>query len=352
MEQGMNICSNITEAIGNTPLIKIESLSKATGCLILAKAEFMNPGGSIKDRAARHMIQQAVKNGELQQGGWIVEATSGNTGLGISLVALTCGYKFMFCIPSNKSPEKIDILRTMGAEVILCTPGLPKTDDQHYHNVARAKAKELGGLYVNQYYNKSNWQAHYETSGPEIWQQTAHKITHFVTAPGTGGTLGGISRYLKDQDPKIEIIALNVPGSSIEPATTRNEDGTLSFVLKKEAIGTTILEGIGPDSMYLGITESKVDKYYDIDNEISVIHMMKYLLKHDGLFLGGSGAYNVLGAYLQAKKSGPGGVIVTVLCDHGSKYITTLWDNKFLKEKGIELKESESDTLELSLIHI
>ncbi len=323
-----DICLGFAGAIGKTHLIKIESLSAATGCTILGKAEFLNLGGSVKDRAALFMVQQAEKDGAIAPGGTIVEGTAGNTGIGLALVANDRGYRCAIVMPNNQSQEKIDLLRTLGAEVELVPP-VPFSNPGNFYHVARDRAQSLeNAFWANQFENIANSEAHYQTTGPEIWQQAGMELDGIVMSSGTGGTIGGVTAYLKQQNPQIASYLIDPTGS-----------GLYSFVTSGEfkAEGTSITEGIGINRETANFRRAKLDgAFQGTDQE--VIEMAYYLLKHDGLFVGSSAALNVVGAVRLARKLGEGKVIATILCDGGGRYQSRMFNSEWLAEKGLTPK--------------
>eukprot|EP01136_Pigoraptor_vietnamica_P031971 Opistho-1_new@93241 len=321
-------------AIGNTPLIRIASLSRETGCDIYAKAEHMNPAGSVKDRAARRMILNAEKEGRLVPGrGVVVEGTGGNTGVALAMVARQRGYKTVFTMPDTVSQEKIDLMTLFGAEVVL-RPVLPFSDPLHYYHAADRIAKEReGGFFANQFENTSNFDAHFEETGPEIWRQTNGRVDGFVCSSGTGGTMAGVSTYLRQQNPSIAVHLIDPPGS-----------GLLSYVERGvfEADGKTITEGIGIMRLTANFARAKVDSaFFGTDRE--TVEMGYYLLKHDGLFVGPSAALNCVGAVKLARKLGPGKSIVTVLCDGGDRYRSKMYNSAWIAEKGLAPEWTRTD---------
>jgi cysteine synthase A len=320
-----DICLGFAGAIGNTHLIKIESLSAATGCTILGKAEFLNLGGSVKDRAALFMVQQAEKDGEIAPGGTIVEGTAGNTGIGLALVANSRGYRSVIVMPNNQSQEKIDLLLTLGAEVELVPP-VPFSNPGNFYHVARDRAQGLeNAFWANQFENIANSEAHYQTTGPEIWHQAGMELDGIVMSSGTGGTIGGVTAYLKEQNPQIASYLIDPTGS-----------GLYNFVTSGEfkAEGTSITEGIGINRETANFRRAKLDgAFQGTDQE--VIEMAYYLLKHDGLFVGSSAALNVVGAVRLARKLGQGKVIATILCDGGGRYQSRMFNPDWLAEKGL-----------------
>jgi len=312
-------------AIGNTPLIEIPSLSQATGCRILGKAEFLNPGGSVKDRAALFMVLQAEKEGKLTQGGVVVEGTAGNTGIGLALVANARGYKCQIVMPNNQSQEKIELLRTLGAEVELVPP-VPFANPNNYYHLARRRAEEQeNAFWANQFENLANSEAHYRTTAPEIWQQTNGELDGIVMSSGTGGTIGGVTSYLKEQNSAIATYLIDPQGSALYSYVTTGE-------FKGE--GSSITEGIGIMRGTANFYRAKLDgAFRGTDRE--VVEMSHYLLQHDGLFVGSSAALNVVGAVRLARKLGRGKTIVTILCDGGGRYQSRLFNRTWLAERDL-----------------
>ncbi|MBD2187449.1 cysteine synthase A [Pseudanabaena mucicola] len=314
-----------TESVGNTPLIKIESLSEATGCTILGKAEFLNPGGSVKDRAALYMVLEAERTGALKAGGTIVEGTAGNTGIGLSLVANARGYRAVIVMPNNQSQEKIDLLRALGAEVELTNP-VPFSNPEHFYHTAQRRSQELANAFwANQFENISNSEAHYQTTAPEIWRQAGGEIDGVVMSSGTGGTIGGVTAYLKEQNPKIATYLIDPTGSGLYSYLTTGEF---------KAEGSSITEGIGINRATANFNRAKLDGAFRGTDQ-QVIEMAQYLLKHDGLFVGSSAALNVIGAVKLARKLGKGHTIATILCDGGGRYQSRMYNPEWLAEKGL-----------------
>ncbi|GBO56340.1 cysteine synthase [Pseudanabaena sp. lw0831] len=312
-------------SVGNTPLIKIESLSEATGCTILGKAEFLNPGGSVKDRAALFMVLEAEKAGTLKAGGTIVEGTAGNTGIGLALVANARGYRSVIVMPSNQSQEKIDLLRTLGAEVELTTPAPFSSADNYYH-VARKRSEEIANsFWANQFENLSNSDAHYHTTAPEIWSQTDGDLDGIVMSSGTGGTIGGVTAYLKEQNSQIATYLIDPTGSGLYSYMTTGEF---------KAEGNSITEGIGINRATANFNRARLDGAFQGTDQ-QVIEMSQYLLKHDGLFIGSSAALNAVGAVKLARKLGKGHTIATILCDGGGRYQSRMYNPEWLAEKGL-----------------
>ena len=326
----MQFHNGMIEAIGNTPLIKLKKASAETGCDILGKAEFMNPGQSVKDRAALYIIRDAEARGNLRPGGTIVEGTAGNTGIGIALVANALGYKSVIVIPETQSQEKKDMLRLAGAELIE-VPAVPYKDDNNYIKYSGRLAQELaessenGAVWANQFDNIANRQAHIETTGPEIWQQTEGKVDGFTCAIGTGGTLAGTAIYLKQQNPEIRIAAADPMGASMYHWLKHGE-------LRAE--GTSITEGIGQGRVTANIEGAPIDDAYQIPDE-QALPIVFDLLLEEGLCLGGSSGINIAGAMHLARDLGPGHTIVTILCDFGTRYQSKLFNPAFLEEKGL-----------------
>ena len=330
----MQIRNDIVEAIGNTPLIKLKHASERTGCTILGKAEFMNPGQSVKDRAALFIIEDAVKRGTLKPGGIIVEGTAGNTGIGLALVANALGYRTVIVIPDTQSQEKKDTLRLCGAELIE-VPAVPYSNPNNYVKVSGRLAEQLdksephGAIWANQFDNVANRQGHLETTGPEIWDQTDGKVDGFVCAVGTGGTLAGVGIALKDRKSAVKIAIADPLGAALYSYYTRGE-------LKSE--GSSITEGIGQGRITKNLEGAPIDLAYQIPDE-EAVPIIFDLLEHEGLCLGGSSGINVAGAIRLAKDMGPGHVIVTVLADYGTRYQSKLFNPEFLRSKNLPVPE-------------
>ena len=326
----MNINNNFVEAIGNTPLIKLNYPSKITGCNIYGKAEFLNPGGSIKDRAAKAIILDAIKYGKLKNGGTIVEGTAGNTGIGLGLVGNSMGFKTIIVMPETQSQEKKDALNLIGCELKL-VPALPYSNPGNYIRQSKTLANELnksernGVLWANQFDNISNMNGHFDTTGPEIWSQLDGKVDGFTCAVGTGGTLAGVSKYLKEKKEDVKIFLSDPYGSALYNYYKKDE-------LKAE--GNSITEGIGQGRITENLKHLVVDDAVRI-NDKEALEMIFKLLKEEGLFLGGSSGINVCGAIKMAKKLGPGHNVVTILCDSGQRYQSKIWNKGFLKSKDL-----------------
>ncbi len=326
----MQFHNGLVEAIGNTPLILLKSASEKTGCTILGKAEFMNPGQSVKDRAALYIIKDAEKRGVLKPGGTIVEGTAGNTGIGIALVANALGYKSVIVIPETQSQEKKDMLRLAGAELIE-VPAVPYKDPNNYVKYSGRLAEDMadknpnGAVWANQFDNIANRQAHIETTGPEIFEQTQGKVDGFTCAIGTGGTLAGVGIALKDKNPAIKIAAADPMGAAMFHWYKNGE-------LKSE--GTSITEGIGQGRVTENLVNAPIDDAYQISDE-EALPIVFDLLKNEGLCLGGSSGINIAGAMRMANEMGPGHTIVTILCDYGTRYQSKLYNPEFLREKNL-----------------
>jgi len=325
--------------IGNTPLIRLNQLSELTGCEILGKAEFLNPGGSVKDRAALGIIEDAESRGLLKPGGVIVEGTAGNTGIGLTLVGNTRGYRTIVVMTNTQAKEKIQLLQAMGAEVQLVDPA-PYSDPGNYNHVARRIAEQTPGAYwANQFDNTANREMHIRTTAPEIWNQTGGKVTSFVAAVGTGGTLAGTSIALKKFSSKIRTVCADPHGASIWSWIKR---GNLDF-----DEGDSITEGIGQARITRNFEGAPVDDAYRFADPV-ILEMLHYLVKTEGLFLGSSAAINVCGAVRQALIGGPGQVIVTILCDGGGRYLSKIFNPQWLKEQGLTPQtQSAHELLEL-----
>jgi cysteine synthase A len=327
----MNIRQGILDAIGHTPLIKLKRASEATGCTILGKAEFMNPGGSVKDRAGRQMILEAEKRGDLRPGGLVVEATAGNTGIGLALVANARGYRTIIVIPETQSREKKDALRLFGAEMVE-VPAMPYGNPNNYQHVGRRLADELktteknGVIFADQWNNLDNRKAHYVSTGPEIWEQTSGKLDGFICSIGTGGTLAGTSAYLREKNKSIKIGVADPRGAAMYNLFANGD--------AKATDGGSITEGIGLGRVTPIIDGMHVDLAYLIPDE-EAVPIVFDLLEHEGLCVGGSTGINIAGAIRMAKDLGPGHTIVTVLADYGTRYQSKLFDPAFLRSKNL-----------------
>jgi cysteine synthase A len=326
----MQVRDGIVEAIGNTPLIKLKRVSDATGCTILGKAEFMNPGQSVKDRAALFIIEDAVKKGTLRPGGVIVEGTAGNTGIGLALVGNALGFRSVIVIPETQSQEKKDTLRLCGAELIE-VPAVPFSNSNNYVKVSGRLAAELakieknGAIWANQFDNVANRQGHVESTGPEIWQQTDGKVDGFTCAVGTGGTLAGVAIALKARSNAVRIALADPMGAALYSYYTTG-------ILKSE--GSSITEGIGQGRITKNLEDAPIDIAYQIPDAEAVPYIFD-LLEYEGLCLGGSSGINVAGAVRLARELGPGHTIVTILADYGTRYQSKLFNPQFLREKKL-----------------
>lgn len=321
----MDIKHGFVGAIGNTPLIRLNSFSDETGCEILGKAEFLNPGGSVKDRAALYIIKEAEEQGLLKPGGTVVEGTAGNTGIGLAHICNAKGYKCLIIIPETQSQEKIDLLRTLGAEV-RTVPAVPYKDPNNYVRLSGTIASELeNAIWANQFDNLANRRSHYETTAPEMWAQTDGKIDAWVTATGTGGTYAGVAMYLKEKNPKIKCVLADPMGSAL-----------FSYVKTGETVseGSSVTEGIGNSRVTANMEGAPADDALRVDDR-EAIRVLYQLLEKDGLFMGGSVGINVAAAVALAKQLGPGHTIVTILCDGGSRYQSKLFNRDWLAAKGL-----------------
>ncbi len=324
----MDIRPDIIAAIGNTPLIKLRNASELTGCTILGKAEFMNPGQSVKDRAALFIIRDAIKSGALPPGGTIVEGTAGNTGIGLALVANAMGYKTVIVIPETQAQEKKDALRQMGAELVE-VPAAPYKNPNNYVRYSGRLAKAMGAVWANQFDNIANRQAHIETTAPEVWSQTNGTIDGFVCAVGSGGTLAGMSMALKAKNKDIKIGIADPMGAALYSYYKTGE-------LKSE--GTSITEGIGQGRITANLEGAVIDEAFQIHDR-EAYQIVYDLLEHEGLNLGGSSGVNVAGAIHLAKKMGPGHTIVTILCDYGTRYASKQFNPEFMRSKELPVPE-------------
>jgi cysteine synthase len=322
--RGMSVTDGLSGTIGNTPHIVLPALSAALGRTIVGKAEFLNPGGSVKDRAAKGILDDAERREVLWPGGTVVEGTAGNTGIALTLLGNARGYRTIICIPDDQSPEKIELLRTIGADVRV-VPAVPFTNDENYYHVARRMAEALpGALWADQFNNLANREAHYATTGPEIWQAFGSRLTAFVAACGTGGTLAGTAAYLKERNPDVRIVLCDPMGSAL-----------FSFVKTGElcASGDSNAEGIGIKRITENFKDAPVDDALQVDDP-TMIEMAYWLLREEGLYLGGSAALNVAGAARYARTLPEGSTVVTILCDGGERYRSRLWNKAWLEENG------------------
>ena len=336
----MNRVKQLAECIGNTPLIRLNGVSERTGCEVLGKAEFMNPGGSVKDRAALGMVLAARESGELKPGGTIVEGTAGNTGIGLAMVGSALGHRTVIVMPENQSRGKIDTLRAYGAEVKLI-PAVPYRNPAHFVHTSGRLAEELdeteehGAFWANQFENLDNRRFHECTTGPEIWEQTDGGVDGFVCAVGTGGTLGGVARALKARNPDIAIALSDPGGSGLHNYYAHGE-------VKIE--GSSITEGIGNSRITANLEDTPVDLSWQID-DADAIPLVYDLIRDEGLVLGGSSGINVMGAINLARELGPGRTIVTILCDSALRYTERLFNREYLEDKGLRLPDWYEDAI-------
>jgi cysteine synthase A len=326
----MTIAASVIEAIGNTPLIELRAASEATGCRILGKAEFMNPGGSVKDRAALSIVQDAVARGALKPGGVIVEGTAGNTGIGLALVANAMGFRTVIVIPETQSQEKKDMLRLQGAQLVE-VPAVPYANPNNYVKLSGRLAERLakeepnGAVWANQFDNVANRMAHLKTTGPEIFEDLGGAIDGFICACGTGGTLAGVGMALKERNPEVKIGLADPMGAALYSYYTTGQ-------LKAE--GTSITEGIGQGRITANLEGAPIDAAYQIPDD-EAVRVVFDLAQNEGLLLGGSSGINVAGAMRLARDMGPGNTIVTVLCDGGARYASKLFNPEFLRSQNL-----------------
>jgi cysteine synthase A len=322
----MNVVSGFVDAVGHTPLIRLRRASEETGCEIFGKAEFMNPGGSVKDRAARAIVLDAERRGELRPGGTVVEGTAGNTGIGLAHVCNARGYRCVIVMPDNQSPEKYALIEALGAEVRRVKT-VPYSDPNHYQKAAGRLAQELpNAIWSNQFDNTANRRAHLETTGPEIWQQTDGRIDAFVAASGTGGTVAGVSEYLKSRSSRVRTVLADPPGSSLYEFIRHG-------VIKATGSGS-ITEGIGIGRVTANMQDAPIDDAVHVEDAETVSYVYR-LLREEGLFVGSTSGVNVAAAVRVARDLGPGHMVVTVLCDTGSKYLSRLFSREWLAQKGL-----------------
>lgn len=328
----MSVKASVIDAIGNTPLIRLKKVSEETGCEIYGKAEFLNPGQSVKDRAALGIVRDAEQSGRLKPGGTIVEGTAGNTGIGLAMVGKALGYRVVIVMPRTQSQEKKDAIRLFGAELIE-VDAVPYANPNHYARYSSKLAEELnetepnGAIWANQFDNIANMIAHEKTTGPEIYDQLGGKLDGFICAVGSGGTLAGVAKALKERDPKIQIGIADPGGAALYEYYKNGE-------LKSE--GTSITEGIGQGRITENIADLKVDYAYRCTDE-EALHILYDLVENEGLCLGGSAGINIAGAVRLAKDLGPGKTIVTILCDYGNRYQSKLYNPEFLRSKDLPI---------------
>jgi cystathionine beta-synthase len=328
----MDIKNNILETIGNTPLIRLNRITKDLPCTVLAKVDYFNPGNSIKDRMALKMVEVAERDGRLKPGGTIIEGTSGNTGMGLALAAIVKGYKCIFATTDKQSKEKVDILRAVGAEVIVCPTNVEPDDPMSYYSVSKRLAREIpNSFHCNQYDNLANRQAHYETTGPEIWRQTDGKITHFVCTAGTGGTVTGTAQYLKEMNPDIQIWAIDVYGSLLTKYFRTGE-------IDMNEVHPYISEGFGEDFVPENYDMSVIDHFEQVTDRDGAI-MARRIAKEEGLFCGYSAGSCLQGLMQLRDRLKPDDVVVCVFHDHGSRYVGKIYNDQWMMERGfLEVK--------------
>jgi cysteine synthase A len=335
----MDIKNDVIAAIGNTPLIRLKKASELTGCTILGKAEFMNPGQSVKDRAALFIIRDAIAKGQLKPGGTIVEGTAGNTGIGLAVVARAMGFRTVIVIPVTQSQEKKDAIRQLGAELVE-VPAVAYKNPNNYVKYSGRLAKAMGAVWANQFDNVANRQAHIETTAPEIWAQTDGKVDAFVSAVGSGGTLAGVSMGLKSKNKNIKLVLADPMGAALYSYYKTGE-------LKSE--GSSITEGIGQGRITANLEGAIVDDAFQIPDSEAIPTAFD-LLEYEGLCMGGSTGVNVAGAIRLAKQMGPGHTIVTMLCDYGTRYASKLFNPDFLREKGLPVPKWLTETPEVPTV--
>lgn len=323
----MEYAENLLETIGNTPLVKINKITKDLPCLVLAKYETFNPGNSVKDRMAVKMIEDAEADGRLKPGGTIIEGTSGNTGMGLAIAANVKGYKCVFVIADKQSKEKVDVLKAMGAEVVVCPTAVEPDDPRSYYSVSRRLAEEIpNSWYVNQYDNPSNTQAHYETTGPEIWKQTDGKVTHFVVGVGTGGTISGVGKYLKEQNPNIKVWGVDTYGSVFKKY---HETG----IFDENEIYPYVTEGIGEDILPENVDFGVIDGFTKVTDKEGVIYTRR-LAEEEGMFLGNSAGSAIKGVLQLKENFTKDDVVVVLFHDHGSRYVGKIFNNEWVRKMG------------------
>jgi cystathionine beta-synthase len=323
----MDYAKNILETIGNTPLVKINKLTVDVPALVLAKYETFNPGNSVKDRMAVKMIEDAESEGKLKPGGTIIEGTSGNTGMGLALAAIVKGYKCIFVISDKQSKEKMDVLRAVGAKVVVCPTEVEPDDPKSYYSVSKRLSEEIpNSWYVNQYDNPSNTLAHYENTGPEIWEQTNGKITHFVVGVGTGGTISGVGRYLKEQNPNIKIWGVDTYGSVFKKY---HETG----VFDPDEIYPYITEGIGEDILPKNVDFDIIDGFTKVTDKDAAVYTQR-LAREEGMFLGNSAGAAIKGVLQLKEHFKKGDVVVVLFHDHGSRYVGKMFNDDWMREQG------------------
>ena len=323
----MNYFNNLTESIGNTPMVILNNITKGLPCKVWAKYETFNPGNSVKDRIGLKMVLDAEKNGFLKPGGTIIEGTSGNTGTGLAIAAISLGYSCIFVTTDKQSEEKISVLKAYGADVIICPTDVNPDDEKSYYSVAKRLGEETkNSWYVNQYDNPSNPQAHYESTGPEIWDQTEGKVTHFVVGVGTGGTISGVGKFLKEKNPKVKIWGVDAYGSVLKKF---HETG----VFDENEIYPYVTEGIGEDMIPKNINFDIIDGFTKVTDKDAAI-FCRELLKQEGMFLGNSAGAAIKGVLQLKDQFKPEDLVVVLFHDHGSRYLNKIYNNEWMEEKG------------------
>ena len=323
----MKYAKNILETIGGTPLVKLNKLTAELPCLVLSKYETFNPGNSVKDRMALQMIEDAEADGRLKPGGTIIEGTSGNTGMGLALAAIVKGYKCIFVMADKQSKEKVDILKAVGAEVVVCPTAVEPTDPRSYYSVSKRLSTEIeNSWYVNQYDNPSNAKAHYLSTGPEIWKQTEGKVTHFVVGVGTGGTISGVGKFLKENNPNVKVWGVDTYGSGFKKY---HETG----IFDEKEIYPYVTEGIGEDILPENVDFSIIDGFTKVTDKDAAVYTQR-LAKEEGMFLGNSAGAAIKGVLQLKEHFKPEDVVVVLFHDHGSRYVGKMFNDDWMKEMG------------------
>ena len=326
-------CNDIMGTVGRTPMVLLNKVTDGVPGVVYGKCEFMNPGGSVKDRIGLAMVEAAERTGNLKQGGVIVEATSGNTGVALALVAAMKGYKCIFTMPDKMSPEKIQLVESLGAKVVITASDVPPDDPDHYTVMAQSIVDRTpGAVLANQFYNEANPKAHYDTTGPEIWEQTEGRVTHFLAGAGTGGTISGVGRYLKEQNPSVKIIGVDPKGSILKAFFDTGE------MIKGEPYK---VEGLGSDKIPGSLDMGVIDGWVTVDDN-QAFQMTRRLVREEGLFVGGSSGLLVHGAVGLAKELDADAVVVTVLCDWGEHYMTKVHNDEWMCLNGFSIEDGSS----------
>ena len=340
----MKYANNILETIGNTPLVKINHITKDLPCTVLAKVEYFNPGHSCKDRMALKMVEDAEKDGRLVPGGTIIEGTSGNTGMGLALAAIIKGYKLICVITDKQSKEKMDILRAVGAKVVVCPTDVEPTDPRSYYSVSKRLAEETpNGWYVNQYDNPSNAQANYEQTGPEIWEQTEGKVTHFIVGVGTGGTISGVGKYLKEQNPNVKVWGVDTYGSVFKKY---KETG----IFDENEVYSYVTEGIGEDILPENVNFDTIDGFTKVTDKDAAVYTRRLALE-EGLFVGMSSGSAIKGLLQMKDEFGPDDVVVVLFHDSGSRYVGKIFNDDWMRDRGY-LEDEVKTAVDLIQEHV